>query len=77
MADEKKSAIYNSKGQIVGYSEGGRKATDLVTSDEELAEKVAKQKEAQKEKPKQGLGALAAALKKATPTPTPTATPKK
>lgn len=73
MADEKRSATYNSKGQLVGYSDGKRKAVDLVTSDEELAEKVAKQKEEQKEKekPKQGLGAVAAALKKATPTPTP------
>ena len=73
--DEKKTAVYNSKGQLIGYTTGARAASDVV-DDAGLAQKVQEQKDrklaAEANKPL-SLGAIAAAIAKqrASPSPTP------
>ena len=73
--DDKKTAVYNAKGQLIGYTTGTRQASDVV-DDAGLAQKVQEQKDrklaAEQNKPV-GLGALAAAIAKqrASPSPTP------
>lgn len=77
--DDKKSPVYNAKGQVIGYTTGARAASDVV-DDAGLAQKVQEQKDrkaaAEAEKPV-GLGAIAAAIAKQRASASPSPSPKK